>query len=62
MLTKLFLDFFFVWFVNIPMLCLMQSSLLHFAFLLFSFVFLSLWPYSHFREQTPLTDEQLVAG
>lgn len=21
-----------------------------------------LWPYSHFREQTPLTDEQLVAG
>uniref|UniRef100_A0A8C7ZD75 GATOR complex protein NPRL3 n=1 Tax=Oryzias sinensis TaxID=183150 RepID=A0A8C7ZD75_9TELE len=30
--------------------------------LLFAFFLLFLWPDSHFREQSPLTDEQLVAG
>ncbi len=45
------------------MSCILPTCKLHFPFCLFVFFFLPpLWPYSHFREQTPLTDEQLVAG
>lgn len=41
----------------------MHSAQLCVAFsLLFAFFFFFLWPNSHFREQSPLTDEQLVEG
>lgn len=42
-------------------LCIQPNCVLHFPFS-FAFFLLFLWPNSHFREQSPLTDEQLVAG